>query len=80
MGSSNLAIGGARHVLTKPDETPPPIVRDGAEPVTSSTIQGRRVLRLTRRDTDFLIATVLEPPSPGPRLRQAAARHRDHIG
>ena len=55
-------------------------VLDSAEQAAVRAIEERQVLRLTRLDSDFLVATLLNPPEPGPRLRQAAARYRDQIG
>jgi uncharacterized protein (DUF1778 family) len=55
-------------------------VLDSAEQAALRTIEERQVLRLTRQDSDFLVATLLNPPEPSPRLRQAADRYRDLVG
>lgn len=55
-------------------------VLDSAEQAAVRTIEERQVLHLTRQDSDFLVATLLNPPEPGPRLREAAARYHDLIG
>jgi uncharacterized protein (DUF1778 family) len=51
-------------------------VLDSAEQAALRTIEERQVLQLTQQDTDFLVATLLNPPEPGPHLRQAA---RDYL-
>ena len=55
-------------------------VLDSAEQMAVRTIEERQVLRLTRQDSDFLVATLLNPPEPGPRLRQAAERYKTIVG
>lgn len=55
-------------------------VLDSAEQAAVRAIEERQVLHLTRQDAEFLVATLLNPPEPGPRLRQAAVRYRDLVG
>jgi len=52
-------------------------VLDSAEQAAVRTIEERQILHLTKQDSEFLVATLLNPPEPNPRLRQAAARYRD---
>lgn len=55
-------------------------VLDSAEEAAVRTIETRQVLHLTRRDSEFLVQTLLTPEEPGPNLRQAAARYQDLMG
>ncbi|MBF0137939.1 MAG: DUF1778 domain-containing protein [Magnetococcus sp. DMHC-1] len=52
-------------------------VLDSAEQAAIRTIEEQRVLRLTQRDSDFLVAALLNPPVPGERLRKAATRYQE---
>ena len=52
-------------------------VIESAEQAAVRAIEEQHVLHLTQRDNDFLVATILNPPAPGKRLRGAAARYRE---
>lgn len=55
-------------------------VLDSAEQAAIRTLEERQVLNLTQQDTDFLVATLLNPPEPGLQLRQAARDYQERIG
>ncbi|CAK0779822.1 conserved hypothetical protein [Gammaproteobacteria bacterium] len=55
-------------------------VLDSAEQVAVRTIEERQVLRLTKEDTDFMVAMFLNPPDPSDRLRQAVKCHQELLG
>ncbi|MBF0437069.1 MAG: DUF1778 domain-containing protein [Magnetococcales bacterium] len=51
-----------------------------AEQAAVRAIEEQQVLHLTKRDSDFFVATMLNPSEPGEQLLKAAARYRDTIG
>jgi uncharacterized protein (DUF1778 family) len=42
-------------------------------------IHSHEVIRLSRRDSEIFINSLLNPPSPGPRLKKAAEHYKKHV-
>ncbi len=55
-------------------------VLDSAEQAAVRAIEAQHILRLTQRDSDFLVTALLDPSVPGERLRAAATRYQDTMG
>jgi uncharacterized protein (DUF1778 family) len=51
-------------------------IRQSAQEKAEATIRRHEVLTLSARDSQLVVETLLEPPAPSARLRQAAARAR----
>jgi uncharacterized protein (DUF1778 family) len=55
-------------------------VLHSAEAAAERTIEKRAMLILTARETETFANAILNPPDPGPVLRQAAREHRENLG
>lgn len=51
-----------------------------AQEAAAKLIQEYETLRLTRKEQIAFVTALLQPPTPGARLRKAAAKYRQRIG
>lgn len=51
-------------------------ILSSAHEVAARTVREHDVLTLSGQDRDLFVRTLLQPPAPSPRLRQAAARYK----
>ena len=52
-------------------------VVSSAQEIAARTLREHEIMTLSARDSKALIDALLDPPAPGPRLRQAARRYKD---
>ena len=55
-------------------------VTSSAQEAATRTIEKHRTTTLLARDSQIFVKTLLNPPQPGTRLRQAARRYRQLMG
>ncbi len=44
------------------------------------TVQEHELMKLTAKDREVFVSTLLKPPPPGKRLKKAAKRYKDTMG
>lgn len=51
-----------------------------AEEAALRTIQEHELIKLTKRDREFFVTSLLKAPAPSKKLREAAARYKARMG
>lgn len=52
---------------------------NSAQEIAIRTIREHEIMKLSGSDREVFVSALLEAPTPGPRLRKAAARYRKYL-